>query len=44
MGGEKLVRRLTNSIRPIVTVSLLGNGEAQTFEGGKKKEAYQAEG
>ena len=31
-GGEKLVRRITNSIRPVVTVSLLGNGEAQTFE------------
>jgi hypothetical protein len=35
MGGEKLVRRITNSIRPVVTASLLGNGEAQTF--GKKK-------
>ena len=42
-GGEKLVRRITNSIRPVVTVSLLGNGEAQTFEK-KKKEVYQAEG
>ena len=35
-GGEKLVRRITNSIRPVVTASLLGNGEAQTFEKRRK--------
>ncbi len=45
MEGEKLVRRacpepdsgLTNSIRPVVTVSLPGNGEAQTFEREREK-------
>ena len=41
-GGEKLVRRITNSIRPVVTVSLLGNGEAQTF--GKKREPIKLRG
>jgi len=27
-----LVRRITNSIRPVVMARLLGNGEAQTFD------------
>ena len=35
-GGEKLIRRLTNSIRLVVTASLLANGEAQTFEKRRK--------
>lgn len=29
MGGERLVRRKTNSIRPVVVASLLASGEAQ---------------
>ena len=42
MGGEKPVRRITNSIRPIVTASLLIKGEARTFW--KRNEACHAEG
>ena len=37
MRGEKLVRRMTNSIRPVVTASLLVNGEAKTFEKKRRK-------
>ena len=32
MGGERLVRRMTNAIRPVVVVSLLGKGEAQVTQ------------
>jgi hypothetical protein len=41
-GGEPSVRRRTNAIRPGVTASLLGNGEAQTVR--EAMEAQRAEG